>query len=89
MKESDLSQYNAKPLWVRSLGPKLQIFLGCAPAENVADLSGSAQDQFPLILLEKLSVSLLPFQDSNMGLGMGLIPFLIDQREGLEFDLFP
>ena len=91
VKEGDLSQYNAKPLWVRSLcqvtpGPKLQIFLGCAPTENVGDLPGSAQDEFPLILLEKFSVPLLPFEDSSMGLGMGPIPFLIDQREGLDFD---
>jgi len=47
VKETDMPQFSAKPLWVRSScqvtpGPKLKVFMGCAPAENrVTELSGS------------------------------------------------
>ena len=39
VKRAELVQYNAKPLWVRSVtqvvpGPKLQVFLGAAPCEK-------------------------------------------------------
>ena len=99
VKEGDLGQYSAMPLWVRAScqvipGPKLQVFLGCAPAEsNVSDLPGSADKSFPLILLEKFSVPFLPFEAAGMKLGMGPIPFLVDTREDLDFtevgNLFP
>ena len=99
VKEGDMPQYNAMPLWVRAScqvipGPKLQIFLGCAPAENkVSELPGSSDKSFPLIFIEKFSVPFLPFESAGMGLGMGPIPFLIDTRESLDFSevgsLFP
>ena len=86
VKDTDMAQYNAKPLWVRSLcqvipGPKLQVFLGTAPVQKIADLPGSSQTQFPLILLEKFSIPFLPFEESGMQLGMGPIPFLMEYSE--------
>ena len=90
VKEGELDQYNAMPLWVRAScqvipGPKLQVFLGCAPVEDkITGLSGSSDKSFPLILLEKFSVPFLPFEAGDMRLGMGPIPFLIDTREDLD-----
>ena len=99
VKEGDMAQYKAMPLWLRAScqvipGPKLQVYLGCAPAEHkVTDLNGSSDKAFPLIFVEKFSVPFLPFEESDMQLGMGPIPFLIDTREDLEFSevgsLFP
>ena len=95
VKEGDMPQYNAMPLWVRAScqvipGPQL----GCAPAVNkVSELPGSSDKSFPLIFIEKFSVPFLPFESAGMGLGMGPIPFLIDTRESLDFSevgsLFP
>lgn len=89
VKKADMVQYNAKPLWLRAAcqvvpGPKLQVFLGVAPAEKIADVTGSTQNQFPLILIEKFSIPFLPLESPEMQLGMGPIPFLIDEREELE-----
>ena len=90
VKEGELDQYNAVPLWVRAScqvipGPKLQVFLGCAPVEDkISGLKGSSDKSFPLILIEKFSVPFLPFEAGSMGLGMGPIPFLIDTREDLD-----
>ena len=91
VKETDMPQFSAKPLWVRSScqvtpGPKLKVFMGCAPAENrVTELSGSSEKPFPLIFLETFSVPFLPYEGPGMELGMGPIPFLIDTRPGLDF----
>ena len=89
VKKADMVQHNAKPLWLRALcqvvpGPKLQVFIGAAPAEDISELQGSTQGQFPLILVEKFSVAFLPMESPEMQLGMGPIPFLIDDREELE-----
>ena len=89
--KADMVQYNAKPLWVRAVtqvipGPKLSVFLGAAPTDDIKGIPGSTEGQFPLILIEKFSVPFFPFEDENMGLGMGPIPFLIDDRIDLEFD---
>ena len=81
----------AKPLWLQSscqdsLGTKLQVFLGAAPADSkISEVPGSSEKPFPLILLEKFSVPFLPFEEAGMKLGMGYIPFLIDTREDLDF----
>ena len=91
VKEGDMAQYKAMPLWLRAScqvipGPKLQVYLGCAPAEHgVADLRGSSDKSFPLIFVEKFSVPFLPFESSDLELGMGPIPFLIDSRDSIEF----
>ena len=90
VKRNDLAQYNAKPLWVRAgaqvvSGPKLSVFLGAVPAENIADMQGSTLGQYPLSFVEKFSVPFLPFEAAGMDLGMGPIPFLIDDREALDF----
>lgn len=90
VKKNDLAQYNAKPLWVRAAtqvvpGPKLSVFLGAAPAEDITTVNGSTLGQFPLIFVEKFSIPFLPFEASGMDLGMGPIPFLIDDREHLDF----
>ena len=91
VKEGDMGQYNAMPLWIRAScqvipGPKLQVFLGCAPAESkVSELAGSTDKSFPLIFLEKFSIPFLPFESAEMKLGMGPIPFLIDTRDDLVF----
>ena len=87
------------PLWLRASsqvipGPKLQVYLGCAPAKHkVTDLNGSSHKAFSLIFVEKFSIPFLPFEASDMQLGMDPIPFLIDTREDLEFSevgsLFP
>jgi hypothetical protein len=90
VKTPDLAQYNAKPLWMRSAtqvvpGPKLSVLLGVAPADQITEIPGSTQGQFPLIFVEKFSVPFLPFESSDMELGMGPIPFLIDDRQDLDF----
>ena len=91
VKESDMAQYKAMPLWLRAScqvipGPKLQVYLGCAPAEHrVTDLRGSSDKAFPLIFVEKFNIPFLPFEASDMELGMGPIPFLIDSRDHIEF----
>ena len=87
IKTVDLPQYNLKPLWIRANvqvvpGPKLQVFIGAAPANDITELQGSSEPAFPLILLEKFSLSFPPLEDA--GMGMATIPFLIDQREGLD-----
>ena len=99
VKEGDMGQYKAMPLWLRAScqvipGPKLQVYLGCAPAETrVTDLRGSSDKAFPLIFVEKFSVPFLPFESSDLELGMGPIPFFIDSREDIEYSevgtLFP
>ena len=66
-------------------GPNLSVFLGAAPAEDITTLNGSTMGQFPLIFVEKFSIPFLPFEASGMDLGMGPIPFLIDDRDELEF----
>ena len=92
VKEIDLPQYQAKPLWLRAScqvipGPKLQVFLGCAPAVTVTELKGSDEKPFPLIFLEKFSVPFLPFEGTGLHLGLGPIPFLIDMREDLQYEV--
>ena len=93
VKEAELAQYQAKPLWVRAScqvipGPKLQVFLGCAPANNrITEWNGSSEKPFPLIFLEKFTIPFLPFEATGMDLGIGPIPFLIDMRDDLEFDV--
>ena len=90
VKEADMGQHMAKPLWLRSScqvgpGPKLQVFLGAAPVDSrITEIPGSSEKQFPLIFLEKFSIPFLPFEEAGMKLGMGPIPFLIDTREDLE-----
>ena len=90
VKRAELVQYNAKPLWVRSVtqvvpGPKLQVFLGAAPCEKITETAGSTEGQFPLIFVETFSLPFLPFEAAEMNLGMGPIPFLIDDRVELDF----
>lgn len=90
VKRNDLAQYNAKPLYVRAgtqvvPGPKLSVFLGAVPADNIAAMQGSTLGQYPLIFVEKFSVPFLPFEPAGMNLGMGPIPFLLDDREDLDF----
>ena len=89
IKAVDLPQYILKPLWIRANvqvvpGPKLQVFIGAAPANDITELQGSSEPAFPLILLEKFSVGFLPMEEGSMDLGMATIPFLIDQREELD-----
>jgi hypothetical protein len=88
IKDADLTQYNLKPLWIRANaqvvpGPKLQIFIGGAPANDITELAGSTEPAFPLILIEKFTLS-FPSLDDGMGLGIAAIPFLVDDREDLE-----
>ena len=91
VKEADMPQFSAKPLWVRSScqvipGPKLKVFMGCAPADNrVTELSGSSEKPFPLIFLETFSLPFLPYEGLGTGLGIGPIPFLIDTRPDFDF----
>ena len=91
VKDVDKGQHLAKPLWLRSScqvspGPKLQVFLGAAPADSkISEVPGFLKN--PQILLEKFSVPFLPFEEAGMKLGMGSIPFLIDTRENLDFEL--
>ena len=89
IKDADLTQYNLKPLWIRANaqvvpGPKLQIFIGGAPANDIAELNGSNEPAFPLILIEKFTLSLPPLDGDDIGMGMATIPFLIDDREDLD-----
>ena len=74
-----LAQYNAKPLYVRAgtqvvPGPKLSVFLGAVPADNIAAMQGSTLGQYPLIFVEKFSVPFLPFEPAGMNLGVGPYP---------------
>ena len=90
MKRNDLAQYIAKPLWVRAAtqvvpGPMLSVLLGAAPADDINNVNGSTMGQFPLIFVEKFSIPFLPFEASGMDLGMGPIPFLLEDREDLDF----
>ena len=55
MKDADLPQHSLTPLWIRASaqvvpGPKLQIFIGAAPANNITELNGSTEPAFTLIL---------------------------------------
>ena len=90
VKEGELAQYNAFPLLIRVScqvipGPKLQVFLVCAPAESkVTELGGSMDKSFPLIFLEKFSVPFLPYESAGSKLGMGPIPYMIDTRDELD-----
>ena len=91
MKDADLPQHSLTPLWIRASaqvvpGPRLQIFIGAAPANKITELQGSTEPAFPLILLEKFTVAFLPFEDVDMEFGMGPIPFIIDTREDIEED---
>ena len=86
MKDADFPQHSLTPLWIRASaqvvpGPKLQIFIGAAPANKITELHGSTEPAFPLIMLEKFTVPFLPFEDADMGFGMGPIPFIIDTRD--------
>ena len=90
VRATDLVQHNAKPLWLRAVtqvvpGPKLQVFLGVAPVDKITEIQGSTQAQFPLILVEKFSIPFLPLETPEMNLGMGPIPFIIDDRDDLDF----
>ena len=91
VKEGELALYNASPLWIRAScqvipGPKLQVFLVCAPADSkVTKLSGSMDKSFPLIFLEKFSVPFMPYESAGSKLGMGPIPYMIDTRDELDF----
>lgn len=78
-----------KPLWIRANaqvvpGPKLQIFIGGAPANDIAELNGSNEAAFPLILIEKFTLSLPPLVGEGMAMGIATIPFLIDNREDID-----
>ena len=89
IKDADLPHYNLKPLWIRANaqmvpGPKLQIFIGGAPANQISELPGSKDRAFPLIPIEKFSVSFLPLDVADENLGMATIPFLDDDRDDLE-----
>ena len=65
-------------------GPKLQIFIGGAPANQISELPGSNERAFPLIPIDKFSVSFLPYDIGDNNLGMATIPFLDDDREDLD-----
>ena len=49
-------------------GPKLSVFLGAVPAENIADMQMSTLGQYPLIMVERFSVPFLPFEAAGMHL---------------------
>ena len=65
-------------------GPKLQIFIGGAPANQISELPGSKDRAFPLIPIEKFSVTFLPHEDVRQNLGMATIPFLDDDCDDLD-----
>ena len=89
VKEADLEHYNAKPLYLRAVaqvvpGPNLEIKVGCIPALNIKEVPGHTSPEFPLIFINKFNVSFLPFEKTDMGLGMGPIPCVVDTREEVD-----
>ena len=60
VKKADMVQHNAKPLWLRALcqvvpGPKLQVFIGAAPAVDISDTIKSGVAQY-------LKTAIKPYQ---------------------------